>query len=210
MNYILILVICLEISSLSSKRVKDDAVVKWIVDNGFKSEAYKVETKDGYILKLQRIGPKNSKGCKIPIFLMHSAFTSPYFYVNPPNNSIAFYFADRGYEVFLGNARGSKYATHHKKYDTESVDYWRFSYHEIGLYDLPALIDYSLQLSGSEKIFYIGHSQSTTEVLTMLALRPEYNKKVIQSHLMGTIGAYTNPARIPKMLAIIYPVIYFF
>lgn len=209
MNYILlILVICLEISFLSSNRVKDDEVVKWIVDHGYKSEAYKVETKDGYILKLQRIRPKNNKGCKIPIFLMHSAFTNSFYYVHAPNNSIAFYFADRGYEVFLGNSRGTKYATHHKKYDTESVDYWRFSYHEIGLYDLPALIDYSLQLSGSDKIFYIGHSQATTEVLTMLALRPEYNKKVIQSHLLGTIGAYTNPPRIPKMLAFIYPVIF--
>ncbi|KAL7041835.1 hypothetical protein ACKWTF_000918 [Chironomus riparius] len=208
MNYILIIfVICLKISLLSSKRVKDDEVVKWIKDQGYKSEAYKVETEDGYFLKLHRIEPKTNKGCKIPIFLMHSAFSNSFYYVNVPNISIAFYFADRGYEVFMGNSRGSKYSIHHKTYDTESINFWRFSYHEMGLYDLPAMIDYSLELSGSDKIFYIGHSQSTTEILVLLALKPEYNEKIIQSHLMGSIGAYKNPARIPKMLAFVYPLI---
>ncbi|CAH1708719.1 unnamed protein product [Chironomus riparius] len=208
MNYILIIfVICLKISLLSSKRVKDDEVVKWVREQGYKSEAYKVETKDGYILKLHRIAPKYNQGCKIPVFLKHSAFSNSFYYVNVPNISIAFYFADRGYEVFMGNSRGSKYSTHHKKYDTESTDYWKFSYHEIGMYDLPAMIDYSLKLSKSDKIFYIGHSQATTEVLTLLALKPEYNKKIIQSHLLGTIGAYTDPPRIPKMLAATYPLI---
>ena len=132
MNYILIvLIICLEFSSLSSKRVKDDEVVKWVKEQGYKSEAYKVETKDGYILKLQRIAPKYNKGCKIPVFLKHSAFSNSYYFVNNPNISIAFYFANEGYEVFMGNSRGSKYSTHHKKYDTESIDYWKFSYNEV-------------------------------------------------------------------------------
>ncbi|XP_070507081.1 uncharacterized protein [Chironomus tepperi] len=208
MNYILIIfVIFLKFSTLSSKRVKDDEVVRWVKQHGYESEAYKVETEDGYILKLQRIAPRFNRGCKIPIFLKHSAFSNSFYYVNVPNISIAFYFADAGYEVFMGNSRGSKYSTHHKKYDTESSDFWKFSYHEIGLYDISAMVDYSLRLSGSDRIFYIGHSQATTEVLALLSSRPEYNKKIIQSHLLGTIGAYTNPPRIPKMLAISYPLI---
>lgn len=54
-----------------------------------------------------------------------------------------------------------------------------FSYHELGMYDLPAMIDYVSYTAGHERILYIGHSEGTTQFWVMASERPEYNSKII-------------------------------
>lgn len=65
---------------------------------------------------------------------------------------------------------------------TEIILFWftslAFSFDDGGNYDLPAEIDYILNITGHEKINFIGHSQGTTEFFAMAALRPEYNEKI--------------------------------
>ena len=51
----------------------------------------------------------------------------------------------------------------------------------MGLYDLPACIDYMLETTGRNDIYYIGHSMGATAFFVMSSLRPEYNSKI---HLM--------------------------
>lgn len=53
-----------------------------------------------------------------------------------------------------------------------------FSWHEIGTQDLPAMIDYILETTGREKLFYLGHSQGTTVFFAMASERPEYQSKI--------------------------------
>lgn len=70
--------------------------------------------------------------------------------------------ADQGYDVWIGNARGNKYSRSHTYLDPDSgVDFWDFTWHQIGIYDIPAMIDYVLEQTGQEDLFYIGHSQVT-------------------------------------------------
>jgi lysosomal acid lipase/cholesteryl ester hydrolase len=45
----------------------------------------------------------------------------------------------------------------------------------MGEYDLPALINKTLQVSGQEKLFYIGHSMGTTGFLVMANKHPGTN-----------------------------------
>jgi len=52
------------------------------------------------------------------------------------------------------------------------------SWHEMGLYDLPAMINYILKESGSEQLSYIGHSMGCAVFFAAMALRPELNKRV--------------------------------
>lgn len=54
-----------------------------------------------------------------------------------------------------------------------------FSYHELGIYDLPAMIDYILCATRYEKIFYVGHSEGTTQFWVTASEKPEYNSKII-------------------------------
>lgn len=53
-----------------------------------------------------------------------------------------------------------------------------YSWHEMGIKDLPAVIDYILKTTGSEQIFYAGHSMGTTMFYVLGAERPEYNNKI--------------------------------
>lgn len=47
----------------------------------------------------------------------------------------------------------------HVKINVKSKEFWDFSFHENGLYDLPAMIDFIIKTTGFQKIHYIGHSQ---------------------------------------------------
>lgn len=87
--------------------------------------------------------------------------------------------------MWLGNARGNKHSTKHKILNGNSRKYWSFSWHEIGYYDLPAMLDYVLDFTRWPKTFYVGHSQGTTVLTVLLSTRPEYNQKIIQAHLMS-------------------------
>nr|CAD7417253.1 unnamed protein product [Timema poppensis] len=73
---------------------------------------------------------------------------------------------------------GTPTPTKHISLDTDSADYWDFSWHENGFYDLPAMIDHIRSQTGQDKIYYIGHSMGTTGFYVMGSMRPEYNDKI--------------------------------
>ncbi|XP_062540108.1 lipase 3-like [Armigeres subalbatus] len=158
----------------------DLTVPELIEKYGYKVEVHSVTTEDGYMLTLFRIMPrKPSTSKKLPVFVMHGLLgSSADFVITGPNNSLAYYLADDGYEVWLGNARGTRYSRRHKELSVHSEEYWDFSWHEIGYYDLPAMIDYALNKTGSDKLQYVGHSQGTTTYFAMTSSRPEYNQKI--------------------------------
>ncbi|EAT35489.1 AAEL012343-PA [Aedes aegypti] len=147
---------------------------------GYKVEIHSATTEDGYMLTLFRIMPRKiSETKKLPVFVMHGLLGSAAdFVISGPNNSLAYYLADDGYEVWLGNARGTRYSRRHQELPLHSEEYWDFSWHEIGYYDLPAMIDYVLNKTGSDQLQYIGHSQGTTTYFVMSSSRPEYNQKI--------------------------------
>ena len=66
------------------------------------------------------------------------------------------------------------------------------SWHELGTKDLPAVIDYILQTTGSEQIFYAGHSQGTTQFYVMGSERPEYNSKIRAMFSLAPVAFMSN------------------
>lgn len=65
----------------------------------------------------------------------------------------------------------------------------------MGVYDLPAMIDYILEETGQDKLFIIGFSQGTTTTLIMLSEKPDYNKKIRLFTALGPasyVGNNTN------------------
>lgn len=105
--------------------------------------------------------------------------------------------ADEGYDVWMGNARGSRYSRRHIKYNPdgwrfERKFFWAFSWHEIGVIDVPEMIDYVLARTGYEKLQYIGHSQGTTAFFVMCSERPEYNDKIILMNALAPVAYVSN------------------
>lgn len=162
-----------------------------ILANGYPVELHHVTTEDGYVLQMHRIpySPKNQKRDDRPVvFMQHGLLGSADNYVLADRSQAAGYLAaDAGYDVWLGNDRASFYS-HHIHYKPIDPRYWNFSFTEIGLFDLPASIDYILDKTKRSHLHYVGHSQGTTTYLVFLSLRPEYNFKIKSGHLLAPIA----------------------
>ncbi|KAH8377687.1 hypothetical protein KR093_006634, partial [Drosophila rubida] len=170
---------------LQRKNIKQDSnltVDKLIAKYGYEAEVHHVTTEDGYILTMHRIRNQNAQ----PFLLQHGLVdSSAGFVVMGPNVSLGYLLADHKYDVWLGNARGNRYSRNHTTLDPDESKFWDFSWHEIGMYDLPAMIDYILKSTGYRKLQYAGHSQGCTAFFVMCSMRPSYNDKVISMQAMA-------------------------
>lgn len=113
--------------------------------------------------------------------------------MNIINQSFAGYnLADAGFDVWLGNARGNRLSRHHVSLDpsgdSEKMDFFDFSWEEIGMNDLATAIDYVLETTGQKKLHYVGHSQGGTVFLVLASMKPEYNEKFTSVHLLAGVG----------------------
>ncbi|XP_032523317.2 lipase 3-like [Danaus plexippus] len=149
-----------------------------IIRNVYPCETHIVMSQ-GYLLNIHRI-PRSKNGGGIPrktIILHHGLFASSADWIlNGPEKSLAYILADAGYDVWMPNIRGNKYSREHAWLKTNSKSFWNFSWHDVAVYDVPAIIDYILKEKGEgTKVTYIGHSMGTTILFAMLTMRPEYN-----------------------------------
>lgn len=67
---------------------------------------------------------------------------------NDAERANAFILARAGYDVWLGNNRGSKYSNAHLTLSTKDKEYWDFYQEDMGLKDLPTFIDFVLETTG--------------------------------------------------------------
>ncbi|XP_005176081.1 lipase 3 [Musca domestica] len=161
-----------------------------IREHGYPAESHYVETPDGYVLNLFRIPYSHklqNENTKKPVVLIqHGLFScSDCFLLNGPDHALAYNFADSGFDVWLGNARGNIYSRNNTKISINHPKFWEFSWHEIGSIDIPAMIDYILETTGESKLHYAGHSQGTTVFFVMGSMRPEYNDKIKTAHMLA-------------------------
>lgn len=113
-------------------------------------------------------------------------------------NISGYLLADQGYDVWMGNNRGNTYSKKHIKYTPSDSKFWDFSWHEIGIYDLPSMIDFVLEKTGQTQVYYIGHSQGTTSFFVMCSEKPEYNAKIRAQFSLAPI-AYMNHMTSPLL-----------
>lgn len=98
--------------------------------------------------------------------------------------------------------RGTAASMEHLSLNSSEADYWDFSFHEKGYYDLAASIDFILQTTGLEKIVLIGHSEGTSNSMALTTTRVEYNDKLSLIVMLSPIGYMGNlRSPIPVFLA---------
>lgn len=58
----------------------------------------------------------------------------------------------------------------------------------MGVYDLPAMIDYVLNKTEQTNLQYIAHSQGSTAFFVMTSEKPEYNQKIEMMHALAPVA----------------------
>jgi len=163
-----------------------------IAHYGYPAETHHVTTEDGYILELHRIphgiaGPGEAE--RPVVLLNHCLLCSSADYVmNVPEKALAYMLADAGYDVWMNNFRGNTYSKNHESMSSSNFNFWKFSWDEMGQYDLPATIDYALNATGQPALRVVGFSMGTTTTMVLLSEKPEYNQKIISAALMAPVA----------------------
>merc|ERR1712002_78930 len=175
------------------------------IKRGYPVETHKVVTEDGYILSMHRIpyGKDGNTGMKRrPLLLQHGLLcSSEDWVISPEGKALAFLLSDAGYDVWLGNYRGNFYSKAHTTFDVNGEEFWKFSWDEMGKYDLPAFWDHILQATGEEQLFHVGYSMGTTGFWVAMNERPEYNQKIRAMFAMAPVASTDNMKSPLRLLA---------
>ncbi|KAF2902882.1 hypothetical protein ILUMI_03303, partial [Ignelater luminosus] len=151
--------------------------------HGYPIQNYTVTTKDGYVLTLFRIPHgrnASTEQMRSPVLVQHGISVSSMVFVNIGKKSLAFTLSDSGYDVWLGNLRGSQYSNRHLHLSNLDERYWNFSFHENGIYDVPAQLDLITEIT-QQKVFYIGYSMGATAYYIYNVEYPDKASKTIKA-----------------------------
>ncbi|XP_063708896.1 lipase 3-like [Culicoides brevitarsis] len=116
---------------------------------------------------------------------MHCLMCSCGCFISNANQSLAYNFVNKGYDVWMGNARGTRFSQFHNKYTTDDPEYWNYSLHEIGSIDVPTMMEFVLQKTNVAKLQYVGHSQGGALFMIMAATKPKLINRVKAAFLLA-------------------------
>ncbi|OIT26900.1 PREDICTED: triacylglycerol lipase 1 isoform X1 [Nicotiana attenuata] len=131
---------------------------------GFPCTEHSTETKDGYLLGLQRVSSRSTivRGeMGPPVLLIHGLFMAgDAWFMNSASESLGFILAEQGFDVWVGNVRGTRWSHGHVSLSVKNKEFWDWSWEELALYDLAEMIRYVNSITKA-KILVVGHSQGT-------------------------------------------------
>lgn len=96
---------------------------------------------------------------------------------NPLGPTLPGRLAERGYDVWIGNSRGTKYSNKNRKDDEEGwtlKQHWDFDWADMGTYDLPAFVERIREVTGKPKVTLLGYSQGGALIYYALAKNQDW------------------------------------
>ena len=158
---------------------------------GYTWEPYETVTEDGWHLALLRItgrvnGDSNVEKHSTPVLITHGLTMSATSWVEDYEDPIwPLKLVDRGYDVWMASNRGTTYSNVNDKDGKWSdEERWDFCYAEMGRYDQPANIRKILEVTGQERVTYIGFSQGTEQMFYGLGTEFEFYKEHLRDVIM--------------------------
>ncbi|KAJ4791821.1 Lipase [Rhynchospora pubera] len=157
---------------------------------GYPCTEHTVETKDGFILSVQNI-PSGKNALRDtrgpPVYLQHGLFQGgDTWFINPCEQSLGYLLADNGFDVWVGNVRGTRWSKNHTSFSVHDKEFWDWSWQELAQYDLLAILSY-INLKTQSKVIYVGHSQGTIMGLAAFTL-PEVVELIDSAALLCPIS----------------------
>lgn len=164
---------------------------------GYPSETHTVRTEDGFFIEVHRIAGGRGQFDKpakkrAPVLFAHGFGATSECMVLRANNSLSFMMADAGLDVWLGNTRGSFYGKKHESLSPSDAKFWDYSWHENGVYDMRAIVDYIIEVTKEPSVMVVGHSMGSTSLYALLSERPDYNDKIRAGFLLAPAVYFFN------------------
>ena len=131
-------------------------------------EPYQVTTSDGWVETVFRVYDASKLDqARAPVYLMHGAGSAAQDWLF----SWATELTDYGFELWLGNSRGTAYSNTNVNDGSwaNPEDRWDWSFAEQGTIDIPAQLEKLLEVTGKEKAILGGYSQGTSALYYALA-----------------------------------------
>lgn len=159
---------------------------------GYECEDIDVETEDGFVLRMHHLTSKKHKVLGHPVILQHGILANSVTFMVNEERSLAFYLLEQGYDVYCSNIR-TNFEMPHRHFPRSDPRYWSWAVKEIGIYDLPAIVDYVYKRTNL-KPAYIGHSQGTGTMFLGLSrgMRPDMGNKLSSFTALGP-AVYAGP-----------------
>lgn len=181
---------------------------------GYDWEAVKVTTEDDYILNtfhiLGKTGQPRPESLKASVLVQHGASVDAHSFIEYTGDKKSFVLAlaDEGYDMWIGNNRGTATSQGHKTLNAATDNaYWDFSWAEMGLYDDVANIKMIKDKADVDKVFYIGYSQGTAQMFYSLAKNDSFYKDSLYKAVMLApcmMPNNSNKAEVDRMAEIIF------
>ncbi|GAA5840859.1 hypothetical protein JCM5353_001996 [Sporobolomyces roseus] len=159
---------------------------------GYECEDLEVETEDGFVLRLHHLISKKHEKRGHPVILQHGILSNSVTYMVNEERSLAFWLVEQGYDVYLSNIR-TNFKMPHRHFSRSDPRYWAWDVKDIGMYDVPAIVEYVLTETGV-KPTWIGHSQGASTMFLALSrgIRPDIGNK-ISSFIALAPAVYAGP-----------------
>lgn len=106
-----------------------------------------------------------NRGHGQPVLMMHghNMDSTVWFRERKAGKPLPLQLLDAGYDVWLGNNRGSFNNERKTARQTRNMrDFWDWSFAEMGTEDLPAFIRKIKEVTGYAKVSYVGYDQGAT------------------------------------------------
>lgn len=170
-------------------------ILQWL---GYPSEVHRTTTEDGYVLQLDRI-PRHGRPA---VFLANQmAGSASAYLVLGKGRALGCVLYDAGFDVWLGNFRGTQFSLGHRTLSAKQDKFWDFGWHENGALDNPAMMEYVLRHTGQPQLVFVGHSMGGTTLLVTADARPALLPRVRAAFLLAP-AAFMGRTRERSLLAL--------
>lgn len=117
------------------------------------------------------------------VVLQHGATMDGLSWFNTEHESLPSLLIGAGYDVFLGNTRGTKNSQRHKELSPlhDAHKFFDYSLKEMGQYDAMANMNLAKEKSSGLPVIYIGYAEAGTAILHALGSEANDDKLIIRA-----------------------------